>query len=109
MYQTREHYERATAFGNYDARRLSRRSPVRAYEGLDSGRNTGCIVRRAVLRPQLKELEQRNTLARRNVRALNDRLVQLPGSGSRAAGLIRNESTTGRTCCYSMTKSRFYS
>ena len=33
----------------------------------------------AVLRPQLRDLEKRNTLARQNIRALNDRLVQLPG------------------------------
>ncbi len=81
MYQTREYYERATAFGNYDApATFPADSPVRAYEGTGFGQKYRMHpFAAAVLRPQLRELDQRNTLARRNIRALNDRLVQLPG------------------------------
>ena len=45
MYQTREYYERATAFGNYDAPATfpRRQSRARRTRGPDSGRNTGCI------------------------------------------------------------------
>jgi len=81
MYQTREYYERATGFGNYDApAAFPAGSPVRAYEGTGFGQKYRMHpFAAAVLRPQLRELEQRNVLARGNVRALNDRLVQLPG------------------------------
>ncbi len=81
MYQTREYYERATAFGNYDApATFPADSPVRAYEGTGFGQKYRMHpFAAAVLRPQLRGLEARNALAIRNVRALNDRLVQLPG------------------------------
>jgi dTDP-4-amino-4,6-dideoxygalactose transaminase len=81
MYQTREYYERATAFGNYDAPvTFPADSPVRAYEGTGFGQKYRMHpFAAAVLRPQLRGLEARNALAIKNVRALNDRLVQLPG------------------------------
>jgi dTDP-4-amino-4,6-dideoxygalactose transaminase len=81
MYQTREYYERATAFGNYDAPvTFPASSPVRAYEGTGFGQKYRMHpFAAAVLRPQLRGLDARNALAIRNVRALNDRLVQLPG------------------------------
>lgn len=81
MYQTREYYERATAFGNYDApATFPAGSPVRAYEGTGFGQKYRMHpFAAAVLRPQLRGLEARNAIASGNVRALNDRLVQLPG------------------------------
>ena len=81
MYQTREHYERASAFGHYEApATFPAGSPVRAYEGTGFGQKYRMHpFAAAILRPQLRELEQHNVLARKNVQALNDRLVQLPG------------------------------
>ena len=81
MYQTREYYERATAFGNYDApATFPADSPVRAYEGTGFGQKYRMHpFAAAVLRPQLRGLDARNALAVKNVRRLNDRLVQLPG------------------------------
>jgi dTDP-4-amino-4,6-dideoxygalactose transaminase len=81
MYQTREYYERATAFGNYDAPvTFPKDSPVRAYEGTGFGQKYRMHpFAAAVLRPQLRTLDDRTALATKNVRALNDRLCQLPG------------------------------
>jgi dTDP-4-amino-4,6-dideoxygalactose transaminase len=81
MYQTREYYERAAAFGHYeDPAKFPRESPVRAYEGTGFGQKYRMHpFAAAVARVQLRGLEERNETVRRNVRKLNDRLVQLPG------------------------------
>jgi dTDP-4-amino-4,6-dideoxygalactose transaminase len=81
MYQSREYYERAAAFGHYEApATFPAGSPVRAYEGTGFGQKYRMHpFAAAVLRPQLRELDERNAMAARNVRMLNDRLVQLPG------------------------------
>jgi dTDP-4-amino-4,6-dideoxygalactose transaminase len=81
MYQTREYYERATAFGEYLApATFPKDSPVRAYEGTGFGQKYRMHPFSAVLgRQQLRSLDERSALVRKNVRALNDRLVQLPG------------------------------
>jgi perosamine synthetase len=83
MYQDREHYERAAAFGHYeDPAKFPAGSPVRAYEGTGFGQKYRMHpFAAAVLRPQLRGLDARNASSTRNVRALNDRLVQLPGLG----------------------------
>lgn len=81
MYRTREYYERASAFGHYEApASFPKDSPVRAYEGTGFGQKYRMHpFAAAVARMQLKGLDETNAIAARNVRALNDRLTQLPG------------------------------
>ncbi|MBM3890866.1 MAG: TetR family transcriptional regulator [Verrucomicrobia bacterium] len=81
MYQTREYYERAFAFGHYEApAKFAKDSPVRAYEGTGFGQKYRMHpLAAAVARMQLKGLDALNALVEKNVRALNDRLTQLPG------------------------------
>jgi dTDP-4-amino-4,6-dideoxygalactose transaminase len=81
MYQTREYYERAAAFGHYeDPPKFPKDSPYRQYEGTGFGQKYRMHpFAAAVARQQLKGLDERNTLVHSNVRKLNDRLLQLPG------------------------------
>ncbi len=81
MYQTREYYERAAAFGHYeDPERFPDGSPVRAYAGTGFGQKYRMHpFAAAVAREQLKGLDALNALVERNVRAMNDRLTRLPG------------------------------
>ena len=81
MYQTREYYERAAAFGHYeDPPKFAADSPVRKYEGTGFGQKYRMHPLGAVLaRQQLQSLDERNALVMSNVRKLNDRLTQLPG------------------------------
>jgi dTDP-4-amino-4,6-dideoxygalactose transaminase len=81
MYQTREYFERAAAFGHYeDPVKFSAGSPVRAYEETGFGQKYRMHpFAAAVARVQLQGLDERNAIARQNIRALNDRLLQLPG------------------------------
>jgi len=80
MYQTREYYERAAAFGHYeDPVKFPKDSPVRAYEGTGFGQKYRMHpFAAAVARMQLKGLDAMNALVEKNVRAMNDRLTQLP-------------------------------
>jgi dTDP-4-amino-4,6-dideoxygalactose transaminase len=81
MYQTREYYERAAAFGEYlDPARFPENSPVRAYAGTGFGQKYRMHpLAAAIARQQLKKLDDINELVAKNVRALNDRLIQLTG------------------------------
>jgi perosamine synthetase len=81
MYQTREYYERAAAFGHYEApATFPEDSPVRAYAGTGFGQKYRMHpFAAAVLRPQLATLDDRNAIARKNVAALNVRLTSLEG------------------------------
>jgi dTDP-4-amino-4,6-dideoxygalactose transaminase len=81
MYQTREYYERAAAFGHYeDPVKFAADSPVRAYEGTGFGQKYRMHpFAAAVARQQLRVLDERNAFIEANVRRLNDRLIQLPG------------------------------
>jgi dTDP-4-amino-4,6-dideoxygalactose transaminase len=81
MYQLREHYERAAAFGEYnDPARLPKDSPVHAYEGTGFGQKYRMHPLAAALaRQQLKGLEHMNALVERNVKAMNQHLTQLEG------------------------------
>jgi perosamine synthetase len=83
MYQTREYFERAAAFGHYeDPVKFDAQSPVRAYEGTGFGQKYRMHPFAAVVaRQQLHGLDERNALVEVNVRRLNDRLIQLPGLG----------------------------
>jgi dTDP-4-amino-4,6-dideoxygalactose transaminase len=81
MYQTREYYERAAAFGHYeDPQKFAAGSPIRRYEGTGFGQKYRMHpFAAAVARQQLKGLDARNALVAKQVRKLNDRLAQLPG------------------------------
>ena len=81
MYQTRDYYERAAAFGHYeDPPKFPEDSPVRAYEGTGFGQKYRMHpLAAALLRQQLNGLDRFNEMVRRQVRQLNDRLIQLPG------------------------------
>ncbi len=81
MYQTREYYERAAAFGHYeDPPKFPKESPIRAYDGTGFGQKYRMHpMAAAIARQQLKGLDERNALVRAHVRKLNDRLTQLPG------------------------------
>jgi dTDP-4-amino-4,6-dideoxygalactose transaminase len=81
MYQTREYFERAAAFGHYeDPVKFPESSPVRAYEGTGFGQKYRMHpFAAAVARVQLRGLDERNTISRGNVRRLNDRITKLPG------------------------------
>lgn len=81
MYQTREYYERATVFGNYELpSSFPEDSPYRAYAGTGMGPKLRIHPLGAALaRRQLRGLDERNALVDAQVRKLTDRLVQLPG------------------------------
>ncbi|MDW8310041.1 MAG: DegT/DnrJ/EryC1/StrS family aminotransferase [Verrucomicrobiales bacterium] len=81
MYQTREYFERAAAFGHYeDPVKFPKDSPVRAYEGTGFGQKYRMHpLAAAIGRQQLRKLDAQNAIVRKNVRALNDRLTQLKG------------------------------
>ncbi|MEK7405236.1 MAG: DegT/DnrJ/EryC1/StrS family aminotransferase [Acidobacteriota bacterium] len=81
MYRTREHYERAAAFGEYlDPPKFPKDSPYRQYHGTGFGQKYRMHpFAAAVIRQQLKSLDERNALVHSNVRKLNDRLLELPG------------------------------
>ena len=81
MYQSREYFERAAAFGHYeDPVKFPRDSPVRAYEGTGFGQKYRMHpFAAAVGRMQLRQLDELNAMANRNIRSLNDRLTQLAG------------------------------
>jgi dTDP-4-amino-4,6-dideoxygalactose transaminase len=81
MYSTREYFERAAAFGHYeDPEKFPRESPVRAYEGTGFGQKYRMHPFAAAIgRQQLRGLDERNAAVAKNIRTLNDRLLQLPG------------------------------
>ncbi len=81
MYQTREYFERAAAFGHYeDPPKFPAGSPVRRYDGTGFGQKFRMHpFAAAVGRQQLRGLDERGALVAANIRKLNDRLLQLPG------------------------------
>ena len=81
MYQTREYFERAAAFGEYnDPAKFPKESPVHAYDGTGFGQKYRMHPLGAALaRQQLKGLDALNQLVEKNVRAMNDRLTKLSG------------------------------
>lgn len=81
MYQTREYFERAAAFGHYeDPVKFAKDSPVRAYEGTGFGQKYRMHPFAAgIARVQLRGLDERNKIAAANIRALNNRICELPG------------------------------
>lgn len=81
MYQTREYFERAAAFGHYeDPAKFPKDSPVHAYAGTGFGQKYRMHpFAAAVARQQLRRLDAINATVEKNVRAMNDRITQLPG------------------------------
>jgi dTDP-4-amino-4,6-dideoxygalactose transaminase len=81
MYQDRDCYERAAAFGEYnDPAKFPKDSPVHAYEGTGFGQKYRMHpLGAAIAREQLKGLDKLNAQVKANVRAMNDHLTQLPG------------------------------
>ncbi len=81
MYQTREYYERAAAFGHYeDPPKFPDDSPYRKYHGTGFGQKYRMHpLAAAIARSQLAGLDARNAAVGARVRALNDRLKELPG------------------------------
>jgi len=81
MYQTREYYERAAAFGHYeDPPKFPKDSPYRRYYGTGFGQKYRIHpLAAALVRQQIAGLDARNAGVRARVRQMNDRLTQLPG------------------------------
>jgi dTDP-4-amino-4,6-dideoxygalactose transaminase len=81
MYQMREYFERAAAFGHYeDPEKFPVDSPVHSYAGTGFGQKYRMHpFAAAVARQQLQGLDERNAFIEANVRRLNDRLIDLPG------------------------------
>lgn len=81
MYQTRECFERAAAFGHYDLpEKFPADSPVHAYAGTGFGQKYRMHPLAAALaRQQLKGLDALNARVEQNVRAMNDPLTKLDG------------------------------
>jgi perosamine synthetase len=81
MYQERQDYERATAFGHSDIpASFPPNSPYRKYAGTGLGLKLRMHPMAAALaRCQLRKLEARTREGVARVRALNDRITQLPG------------------------------
>lgn len=81
IYQKKEHFERAATLGHYDVpKSFADDSPYRKYAvsglGLKLRMHPVCATLALV---QLKYLKQRNTEGTVQMRALNERLTQLPG------------------------------
>jgi dTDP-4-amino-4,6-dideoxygalactose transaminase len=81
MYQSREHYERAAAFGEYlDPAKFPKESPIRAYENTGFGQKYRMHpLGAAIARQQLKGLDRLNAQVEKNVKAMNQHLTQLEG------------------------------
>ncbi len=81
MYQSREYFERAAAFGHYeDPPKFAKDSPIRAYEGTGFGQKYRMHpFAAAIARTQLRGLDERNSMAEKGIRALNERITQLAG------------------------------
>jgi len=87
VYQNREDFERATAFGNYDMPGIPADSPYMKYKGSGLGLKFRMHPFAAALaRCQLKGLEERNEAGAKQVRKLNDALLQLPGLSEQTSG-----------------------
>lgn len=86
-YQLQEDYDRATAFGHYQVPGVPAESAYAQYNGTGLGLKFRMHPIAAVLaRTQLKHLEARNEAGVRQVRSLNDRLLQLPGLYEQTSG-----------------------
>jgi dTDP-4-amino-4,6-dideoxygalactose transaminase len=86
-YQNKEDFERATVFGNYDMPGIPADSPYMKYKGSGLGLKLRMHPMAAALaRCQLEGLEERNDAGAKQIRRLNDALVQLPGLYEQSSG-----------------------
>ncbi|HZT28356.1 MAG TPA: DegT/DnrJ/EryC1/StrS family aminotransferase [Bryobacteraceae bacterium] len=81
IYQTREHYERATTFGAYELpASFPPDSPYRVYQGTGMGPKLRIHpFAAAIARHQLRKMDEHNVLVDTQLRRLNGRLAELPG------------------------------
>lgn len=81
IYKSNEHYERATAFGNYDLpASFPAESKYRKYHDTGFGPKFRIHpLAAAIARMQLKKLDAGNALVVAQTKRLNERLCQLPG------------------------------
>jgi perosamine synthetase len=81
MYQTREYFERASAYGHYeDPPKFPADSPYRKYKETGFGQKYRMHpLAAAIGRQQLSGLDARSALVHANVSKLNSRLTQLAG------------------------------
>ena len=81
LYQTREYYERATTFGNYDLPiTFPKDSPYRKYQETGMGPKLRIhALAAAIGRRQLPKIAEHNVMVDAQLRRLNERLSQLPG------------------------------
>jgi dTDP-4-amino-4,6-dideoxygalactose transaminase len=87
VYQDKDDYGRATAFGNYDMQGVPKDNPYFKYKGSGLGLKFRMHPMAAALaRCQLKGLDERNAAGAAQVRRLNDRLLQLPGLYEQSSG-----------------------
>ncbi len=88
MYQDKEDYERATSLGNYDMPTgVDPKGNWFKYKGSGLGLKFRMHpMSAALIRCQLKGLVARNEAGAKQVRAMNDRLTQLPGLYEQTSG-----------------------
>jgi perosamine synthetase len=81
LYQTRDHYERATMFGNYELpHTFPSDSPYRKYQGTGMGLKLRIHpLAAAIARKQLPKVAAQNALVDKQMTHLNQRLAELPG------------------------------
>ena len=86
-YQEQADYDRATAFGHYQVPGVAEESAYAKYKGTGLGLKFRMHPFAAALaRCQLQGLDERNAAGARQVRALNDRILQLPGLYEQSGG-----------------------
>jgi len=87
MYQDKEDFERATSLGNYDMPGIDKNGNYYKYKGSGLGLKFRMHpMAAALVRCQLKGLVARNEVGAKQVRAMNDRLVLLPGLYEQSSG-----------------------
>jgi perosamine synthetase len=81
FYQTREYFERATTYGNYELpNTFPADSPYRVYQGTGMGAKTRIHpLAAAIARRQLPKIEDHNRMVGAQLGRLNERIAQLPG------------------------------
>jgi dTDP-4-amino-4,6-dideoxygalactose transaminase len=81
LYQTREYYERATTYGNYELpNTFPADSPYRGYQGTGMGAKLRIHpLAAAIARRQLPKIAAHNTMVGAQLQRLNERISQLPG------------------------------
>ena len=81
VYQTREHYERATLFGAYELpASFPPDSPYRIYQGTGMGPKLRIHpLAAAIARRQLGKIDGHSAMVDAQLRRLNERIAQLPG------------------------------